>query len=874
MLIFSGYAQDQKFTRLTEEDGLPGNNAYSFLKDDRGFVWIGTANGLCRYDGYEITSFTQEQGYSISNDHINALIQDSNGIIWIGTDAGGLNAFNPRTETFESFTHDPIDTESIAGDRIQSITEGEENTLWIGFDNGFGLSKFNTETKKFTNYKPFEALSMKGVRAIRDLVYDKKNNKVWLGATHGLISFDLATERFQLINHPLTSINRHGLFALDQIDENRLLGGFFHAGVDIYNINEQSWDEVYTDPSEVLRTYNLSRKSESEFWVAARRKGLAIFDLKSKELRFVKSNIDNQTTPFPGFTYEVEGFDKDVWAGSKHGVSYAISKTLPFTFDSLYFRNPEKGRVTDISGRYDKIYMIGVDNRLWEIDKITNQKNIYEVTSGSLSTITGMLEIKDRIYFVSNGKEILVFDKATKKTRVLVNAGDFKEVSFYAIKPWREDKALIMTRYGGLFSLDLNDDQIERIHETKILDLWQNDMLLHADGSIWIGTIKSVIILSSDGETVDYMSPDVISSKEKYILSIEQDKEGTIWLGTAHGLVKIQNEKETLYNTLNSDLPVNFISGIEFDKDDLMWVKTRKGVTKIDPKTMKMIHFDRSDGIDSEGVLRSIDGEMYYGVLGGYYNLSEEIENSREEIPKVYLTNFQIFGEKKPLESTIDFTNQIDLPYWENSFSFSFTSPTFTEPQKIKFAYRLVGQDKDWIVDSNRRYANYTNLDGGTYVFEVKAGTKNDLWSDPRKITIILASPFWETWWFYTLCCLAIIGAGFGFYKTRINILQRKADQEAQELRLEAFQKRLSDLNASPPDLVLNIDDVNSKLSTPLSEREFEVLQMSLDGKTNAEIAEGLFISLSTVKFHLRNTYSKLGVSNRKEALVYVVKKP
>ena len=183
----------------------------------------------------------------------------------------------------------------------------------------------------------------------------------------------------------------------------------------------------------------------------------------------------------------------------------------------------------------------------------------------------------------------------------------------------------------------------------------------------------------------------------------------------------------------------------------------------------------------------------------------------------------------------------------------------------------LEGFDLGWN-EGSRRYANYTNLDPGTYTFKVRASNRDAIWGDPRSVIIRIAAPFWETWWFYLLCSVIMVGSAIAFYNLRVNALQRKADREAQELRLEAFQKRLTELNATPPDLTLHFDELNSKLNNPLSEREFEVLKLSLDGKTNAEIGDALFISTSTVKFHLRNTYSKLGVSNRREALEYVSK--
>lgn len=832
-------------------------------------MWIGTANGLCRYDGHEFVHFTQEQGYPISSDQINELLQDSSGIIWIGTNNGGLNSFDPKTNTFESFTHDPSDPHSIAADRIQTIVHGDENTLWMGFDNGGGFSKLDKRTKEFTNYEPFEPLELQGVKAIRDMVYDKKHNKLWLGTTNGLISFDLTNEEFKYIKHPVSPSGQYGFFALEQVDEHRLIAGFFHAGIDVYHINENKWEGAFSDPSEAIRIYNLSRKSPTEYWVAARQRGLAIFDLETNTLEFIHSDIEKQQTPFPGFTYEVFGDGKGVWVGSRIGASYAHVQKNAFLFNPLSFVRSE-GRIHSITGTYDKIYVAGGGNQIWEIDKVTDEKVAYP-TPSDVESINGLFEMEDRLYFIGNRDQILIFDKKTKTTSTLPFDKETNGISIGAIKPLQKDKALIICRYGGSYTLDLKTNQIAPANSTISTDIWQHDAVIQ-DGNLWIATTESIAIYNPQKDSVSFYFPQSISSKkQKHIYRIAIDPLGNTWLGTGHGLVKIQDRKETLYNVLNSDLPDNYVSDIQFDKEHYMWIKTRKGVSKIDPITMEMIHFDRSDGITTEGILSAIDGEIFYGVTGGYYNLSNPVETSIKPGPEVFLTDFHIAGEKVRLDSAVNFSKQVHLEYWNNSFSFSYTSPNFVE-SNIQYAHRLVGLTKNWSQDHDRRFANYTNLDGGTYQFEVKARSKNGQWSEIKSIIVHLELPFWETWWFYTLCGLSAVGIGFTFHRIRIRTLKRKADLEAQELRVDALQKRLLDLNLNPFEKQLDIEKLNKALQVPLTDREFEVLDLTIREKTNAEIADQLFISIRTVKFHLGNTYKKLGVSNRKEALAFVNK--
>lgn len=868
LISFLSLGQKHSFSRLTEDDGLPGNNAYCFLEDNQGFMWIGTTSGLCRYDGYDFKHFTRDQGYDISDDFINSITQDRDGLIWVGTNGGGINRFDPKTETFTSFMHDLSDPNSIAGDRVRKIVEGKEGVIWIGFDNGIGLSRFNKNTKKAINYDPFETVSTFGVKAIRGMVLDQYDSStLWLGTTSGLIRFDIESEKFEVIDHPLTKINRHGLFALEQIDENRLIAGFFHAGVDIYDIKKREWVGNYTDPTKELRIYDLTKKSDSEFWVSARRKGLAIYNIASNKFDFVPSDLSNSTTPFPGFTYSVYSKGDQVWIGGKYGVSHSNNRTTSFPFYAIHAINRD---LKDISGKYDKIYAIGTPlNGIWEKDKSSGRSVVH--LAENEESFARMLELETSIYLIDFKGSISVFDKASSSfTPLKLPELNDKRVALNKLQELSDTCLLVLTRYGGSWKLNTKTHQLTRLHENIDLEDWQSTALLQDDGSLWIGSTRGLKEFNPKSGQLTTIPLNAVSSNEKHIYDIKKDKEGGVWMGTSRGLVKLTGEKSELFDVQNADLPANVITAIEFDADGALWVNTSKGVSKISTQSMEVINYNKSDGIDSEGRLATIDGEIYYGVQSGYYNLSKTIRQHYEP-PSVYFTSFQVDHQELKMEKAINYTDELALDYWQNAFSFSFSSPNFSNTQ-IQYIYRLSGYDKDWVDAKDRRYATYTNLDGGTYQFEVKARAKGLSWGSPKIVTIKLATPFWETWWFYAICTLSIFGVGLLMYNVRIRALQRKADLETQQLRVDALQKRLTDLNVLPPDLDLNFDTLNSKLTTPLSEREFEVLQMSLDGKSNAEIAEGLFISQSTVKFHLRNTYSKLGVSNRKEAFVYVVR--
>lgn len=840
-------------------------------------MWIGTSKGLCRYDGHTFKHYTRKEGFPISDDDINELMQDSDGLIWIGTNVGGLNVYDPVSDSVRVFIHETNNPNSIPGNRVSSIAEGADGHIWVGFNNNIGLSKIHKETGVITNYDPFASVTTAGVKSIRGIIFDTvRPDTIWLGTTSGLIAFDTKKEHFHIVDHPLKKINRHGLFDTYRLNENQIAGAFFHAGVDIYNIKEAQWNGTTSPLEDPIRAFSIAKKSEEELWIAIRKKGLAVFNQKTNQITRVPSDLKDFQSPLPGLTSRVYADDKSLWVGSIDGVSYYDSRQISFPFDSLPFSRKEYGRVTDASAKYNKTYMTAFGEGLWEFDKIDRSQQRKINFPGSENNIFyDVTETKDFVILNEENQTIIVFDKATEKqSKINISKQINGRFSLRYMTWWKDNLILLVTWLNGVHVLDLESQKVRSLFDSGLNPPNYHHALVTSDKTIWFSNDDNIVIYYPDTDSVSYYSPSSIpDKKKKRILSVAEAQDGTKWIGSLSGLIRLSDGQETLFNTFNTSLNSDNIRKILIDNDGIIWLETEGGISKVDPSTLHVTNYGAAEGIRPAGAFKLIDDEILVGQYGGYSLFHPDSITSPKDSPKICFTDFKVSNSSFSLEKHINHTDNIELSFNENFISFEFTSPALSKSQEIYFSYQLEGLDQDWINITNGRVANYTNLDGGDYTFLVKARNKDGEWTSPRSIAVHIAKPFWETWWFYSLCGLLLGSIAFVFYKTRINILQRRADQEAQELRLEAFQKRLMDLNASPPDLSLDFNEVNEKLTTPLSKREFEVLQMSLDGKTNAEIAERLFISLSTVKFHLRNTYSKLGVSNRKEALVYVVKK-
>ncbi|MEM8893373.1 MAG: two-component regulator propeller domain-containing protein [Bacteroidota bacterium] len=873
-LISFGYGQDLSFSRFTKEDGLPGNRVRCFLKDDQGFMWIGTSQGLCRYDGYEFKHYTSKSGFPTADDYVRCLFQDSEGLIWIGTNLGGAVAMNPKTDATEIFKHNPNDLNSIAGDRINIITEDEQGLIWIGLANGMGISKIDKQSGRIINFDPFQTVDKLGPKGVHNILFDPwRPDTVWIPSTAGLITYDKRKEVFSVIDHPLGAVEKDGLFDADQINRDQILGAFFHAGTDIFNIDKGAWEGNYTALNDEIRILDVVRKSNSEYWLAARKKGLGILDLVSSQISFVPSNFKNSESPLPGFTYSVFADQDQLWVGGINGISFYAGRQPIFPFDSLQFDRKEYGIVLCASGSFDKIYLAGAFGAgLWEMDKKSDAKTIITIANAKKKIIKGMLELEDKIILVSRWA-IDVVNKKTKAASSINMSPIETNFNIESIHPWTNKHALILTRYGGAFKMSLETLTVSPLFSHIGKDIPKlNDIHISEEGKIWIATDVDIVIFNpKDGSIAHYKPTSLPSRQNQRILSIEADESGTIWTGTSNGLIKIVDGEETLFNRANSNLDSDLISEIVVAPSGELWLGTDAGISRLNVATNGVINYDKSDGVEFSGALEVIDDKILVGSYSGYSMFDPDSLHLKTIPPNAYLADFEVSNSDFHLTNQLNYIESLDLDYDQNFFSFSFTAPSFYNSDKIQFAHQLVGLDEGWII-SNRRFANYTNLDGGTYIFQVKARYPGEDWGVSKTIKLHLASPFWETWWFYLTCVAAGLALIIVAYNIRVRTIQRKADMEAQLLQLEALQKRLLDMNLNPFEKQLDMEKLNRSLKEPLSEREFEVLHLTLEEATNADIGERLHISKSTVKFHLRNTYKKLGVRNRKEALIFVNK--
>ncbi|HVG13905.1 MAG TPA: response regulator, partial [Chitinophagaceae bacterium] len=336
------------------------------------------------------------------------------------------------------------------------------------------------------------------------------------------------------------------------------------------------------------------------------------------------------------------------------------------------------------------------------------------------------------------------------------------------------------------------------------------------EGNMWVGAYGGLYRYDPvKNNFKKYVhSEDKASLTNNTIASLYEDRAGNLWIGTFFGLNLFNKRNETFHSFNTKDgLPGEIVFAIEEDRVGRLWLSTSNGVSRFDLKDKTFRNYTVEDGLQgrefkAHSVVKSKDGTIYFGGINGFNKFHpDSIKDVATSFP-IYITNFQIFNKpvaistgkvSTPLDQSITHTKHISLPYSSSVISFEFAALNFSNQQTIQYAYKLEGFDNEWVI-GRRREATYTNLEPGTYTFQVKTIGGDKKWSnETASIEITVLAPFYKTWWFYLLVLAAIALFLFGFYQYRVRIiktqklaLERLVKARTQELEASTTNERIS----------------------------------------------------------------------------------
>jgi signal transduction histidine kinase/ligand-binding sensor domain-containing protein len=869
-----------RFERLSLEQGLSQSNVLCILQDKRGFLWIGSQDGLNRFDGYAFTVFRHSaRAQDLADGYIQALYEDDDGMIWVGTKNGGLSMFDYRAETFTNFGNGASNNSAnnnsanAPGLDIRVIVEDDKKNLWLATNDGLG--KFDKQTKTFSVYKNLfkkgdaaraDAQSWSSNEEIYALAFDASQKTLWVGAHKGLTRFlpaasrALPLETAQPINSIVHSIcisrnnavvwvgTESGLYTIDKKD--------FSVAV---HRHERGKAHIFSGDN--IRA--LCEDSRGTLWIGTY--GGGVFECEPATKKFTAHRHDREREGSLSHDF-IQTIYEDragiIWIGVFGG---GINKYDPsLSKFELYTYEP-----TDAFPLSDQfVYSFWEDKAgtLWVgtsngLNKLINRaENAYRsyFPSGS-KTLNAPANIIRAIYedakgrmWIATGDGFFRFDARAEKftlyplPKKVAGIPDTSSFSYDIVED-AEGMLWIGSLGGGVYRFNPETGRFiaHYTHESgNPNSLCHNSvyaLLFDKLGRLWIGTSGGgvSILKPKTQEFVSYKYDPALSDQSlsgNTVRVIYEDAKGNIWLGTSGGLNRFHPDKNSFSCVRDRDgLPNNIIYGITEDNKGNLWLSTNRGLCQYSPtetaKNRAFRNYDVSDGLQSNefnigAYHKAASGQMYFGGIRGFNAFYPDSVRRNMRIPSVFITALKKLNAPASTPEAISVTKEIEIPAEDNIITFEFVALNFTLPEKNVYAYKLEGFNDSWVYCGSRREATYTNLGGGTYTFRVKAANNDGVWNEEgASIRVVILPRWYLRWWALSLWFALAVAGAFAAYKWRVKAIEERnrALQQTVDERTREVQRQIAILN----ELAQEIELANTELQDRNNQVEKQNIQFA-----------------------------------------------
>jgi len=825
--VFS-FQQQIRFERISIENGLSHVQVTAITQDQSGFMWIGTVDGLNRYDGYDFVVHKSDptDPSSLSDSDIRTIAEDNFGNLWVGTRAG-LNRFDRGPASFIRYLHDPTFASTIGSDEVNVVYVDHEGVVWIGTQ--AGLDRYDHATDSFTRFQfDRENLPRSIAQGPVVAIYEDQQNVLWVATrdnTHGALdSFDRTTSRFT---------HHYGCPMKDHGDCTIPLGGL------------EGHRPIATDINGIYRDL------DGAFWLATD-SGIVkeTTDGYLESYKFIPDDL--QTLSNDRVLAPVEDLGRTLWFGTKGGGLNRIGEVRPVNWidsgGSNKHQVPDDPRWTSIFERFrhdpadphslssDQISAVFEDRFgvIWigTADAGLNKfhpdgmnfgyyKHLPE-NSNSLTDnlVSAVAEDQSGILWIGTQSGGLnKVDRASSKvTRYTNIEGDASSLPAGAIDTLFVDEAnnLWVGNQSGLSRYNRNNNTFENINVypfgPSILPVFS--IAEYPAGVLWLGTSGMVARYDIASQEYEYLIPD--SDAESTLLGnvfgpIIVDATDKIWIGTINAGVnqldpktgEIQHFRSELDN--NNRISDNHVTSIFETKDGAMWFGTRRGLDKLDVTAGTFSHYTIADGLpamhvvdmtadkhgdlwittDSAGVGRlDMDSDTFkhYNVISGLQgnsnNRGAAITTRSGEIVLGGSNGFNMFRPS-------DITDGVDRPaialagiQAADEATFKFAALNYANPAQTTYAYMLEGYDQDWkAVNATQRTASYQSIEPGEYTFRVRARLLNGDWGENNaSFELSVLPPMWQTTYAYFIYATFLAASTILFFKMRSRALIERAE--------------------------------------------------------------------------------------------------
>jgi serine phosphatase RsbU (regulator of sigma subunit)/ligand-binding sensor domain-containing protein len=868
-LFFSmlhGQPIKNKFTHFTEQDGLSSNVVKCIMQDHLGYIWIGTGNGITKYDGYEFENFTvaPKDTNFLQLPLTTSLYEDSKGNIWIGS-VGGVTKYDRSNNSFALFSFSQFAQKYNREFVIWDMKETKDGNIlcctvdfnYLDIKNSlFAIDAKSNVVKEINvvNDDSTKALGqisslgndkylVSGVKGVAIYDYNKNiiswypnekqiivprflqdgNDDLWLCTyNNGLIYFNLKDSTYK--NFPVFNdlLKKLKYLTINKIiyDQKQNLYLATNQGLIYFDTKTKQLSISEINPQNLSALHSIYLNdilldNSGSIWIVSEDAGVSKYDIVKNNFQAYTGKVDDKNSITPGWVSTMFEYNKnEIWLKSSVETIIKFNpkeetfkrESLPKNFELFHILRTSKGKIL-LAGS-NGFYV--VDPKKWEFTKLKLP-----------------IDLKDNLVFTA-----IEFDDKTIWFGTLTGLYIYDEIN------------------GAITNIDFNTLGIGNVASRQV-----NILIKDKNENIWIGTPSGLFKYKADTKLYSRVGFSKDPSKSLTVQDINSlyvDNDNNLWIGTwLGGLNKYDQKSETFESYTQKDgIRSHSVQGILGDEENsALWLSTFDGISRFDLKKKTFSNFGVDDGIHANqfadnSALRTSNGLFIFGGSNGITVFNpKEIQNNLIP-PKVTITDFKLFnesilpGKNSPLEKPIYETKNLTLNYDENDLEFDYFASNYVDPQKNQYAYKLENYEDDWRNVGNQRSAIYPNLPPGNYIFHLKASNNNEVWNEEGvTLNIRILPPWWRTWWAYSLYIVGFVVLLGGVRKFELDrrrekenkkFLQLEYDRKSKELE-EARNLQLSMLPKVLPQLP-NLDiAVYMKTATEVGGDYYD-FQVGLDG--------------------------------------------